>query len=93
VSSMKGIGFLILCLGLVVTFLGMEASPCIIWVCRVVVLYACGGVMAPDGVSVFNVTYLSGYLGMNLLNCSFYNRYFDTPPPCAPFPHVGCANF
>jgi hypothetical protein len=31
VSSMKGIGFLILCLGLVVTFLGMEASPCIIW--------------------------------------------------------------
>ena len=49
--------------------------------------------MAPDGVSVFNVTYLSGYLGMNLLNCSFYNRYFDTPPPCAPFPHVGFANF
>jgi hypothetical protein len=35
------------------------------------VLCACGGVMAPDGVSVFNVTYLSGYLGMNLLNCSF----------------------
>jgi uncharacterized membrane protein len=52
---------LIFCLGLVV------ANPCIIWESRVVVPYARGGVMALDGVLVFNVTYLSRYSGLNFL--------------------------
>ena len=52
---------LIFCLGLVV------ANPCIIWESRVVVPCACGGVMALNGVLVFNVTYLSGYLGIFFL--------------------------
>jgi hypothetical protein len=45
----------------------MEASSCIIWESRVVVPYARGGVMALDGVLVFNVTYLSRYSGLNFL--------------------------